>query len=132
MPISCAARPDIALSLPVKTLTLSAIEPADRTEATWQDHGRTVAVLHLGWTLERCNCLAASPRRSKELNDGKRVDLSSGAGGRPGTARAGAEAHSRSRARRGADSHRGLRRVPFGFCDGGGGLADRVAAGARP
>src|SRR5271170_3947928 len=27
MPISCAARPDIALSLPVKTLTLSAIEP---------------------------------------------------------------------------------------------------------
>src|ERR1700690_187905 len=63
MPISCAARPDIALSLPVKTLTLSAIEPADRTEATWRNQGRTVAVLHLGWTLERCNCFAfASPR----------------------------------------------------------------------
>lgn len=55
---SCAARPDIALSPPVKTLTLSAIEPADRTEATWQNQGRTVAVLHLGWTLERCNCFA--------------------------------------------------------------------------
>src|SRR5229473_1310460 len=39
MPISCAALPDIALSFPVKTLTLLAIETAEWAEAPWQHQG---------------------------------------------------------------------------------------------
>ncbi len=39
MPISCAAIPDIALSLPVKTLTLPAIDTADGTEACHRNQG---------------------------------------------------------------------------------------------
>jgi hypothetical protein len=43
MPISCAAIPDIALSLPVKTLTLPAIESAEGRKhltVTREDHHR--------------------------------------------------------------------------------------------
>src|SRR6516162_908382 len=108
MPISCAGLPDIALSLPVKTLTLPAIDTAERTEQLSKiraygrgarlrpDRGRVdaraVRLLHLrvGSIPYTLGGMCMPPRllryRSKELNDGKRVDLSSGAGRGAGAA----------------------------------------------